>query len=73
MTDTKKSSPYFTKGYAYFGGDSSVGDTAYSYDFEIPNFEEEFREDVRAKLVALYNELDGEFTCHVVFEGERED
>lgn len=60
-------------GYAYFGGDPSVGINSYSYDFEIPDFDEEYREETRAKLVALYNELDGEFTCHVCFEGERDD
>lgn len=63
---------FSNSGYAYFAGDPSVGFPAYAYDFEIPVFDEEYREEVRAKLTALYNELDGEYSCHVVFEGERD-
>jgi hypothetical protein len=61
------------KGYAYFGGAPSVGINPYSYDFEIPNCDVVAREEVRAKLVELYNWLDGESTCYVVFGCERDE
>ena len=61
------------KGYAYFGGDPSVGFPSTAYDFEIPDFDEEYREEVRARLVEAYNWLDGDGTCFVVFEGERDE
>lgn len=64
-------------GYAQFNGDASgdasVGDSPRSYDFEIPDFDEEYREEVRARLVEAYNWLDGDGTCFVVFEGERDE
>ena len=61
------------KGYAFFTGDASVGDTDQAFDFELPDFDEEFREEVRAKLVEAYNWLHGDSTCYVVFEGERDE
>lgn len=59
--------------HVYFPADPSVGIFSYGYEMEIPDFEEEWREDTRKKIKALYDELDGEFSCNVIFEGEIED
>lgn len=54
----------------YFGGDYSVGISSYSFSMEIPNFEEEWREDTRKRIKELYTELDGEFTPIIIFGDE---
>ncbi len=61
------------KATAVFDGDSSVGIFGYSFDMEVPEFDEEFREEVRAKIKETYDWLDGEFTCQVYFSDERLD
>jgi hypothetical protein len=57
------------KATAYFEGDSSVGIYSYSYTLEIP-FDEDIRDDIRQEIAKLYNDLDGEFSCRVIFEDE---
>lgn len=66
-------SPYFTRGYAYFAGDPSVGLNSYAYDFEIPKVHDEHREETRRMLMELYIWMDGESSCRVVFDDERDD
>ena len=61
------------KGYAQFNGDASVGDSPQVFDFEIPDFDAENREEVRARLVEAYNWMHGDSTCYVVFDGERDE
>jgi hypothetical protein len=59
------------KGYAYFGNDPSVGIFPEYFAFEIPDFEEEYREQTRTDLLNLYTEMAGDFKCtRVVFEDE---
>lgn len=61
------------KAYVHFNADASVGCLPYGYTIEIPDFEEECREDVRKKIETLYTELDGEFiVSYVVFYDEKE-
>lgn len=57
----------------YFAGDPSVGISSYAYSMEIPNFEEEWREDTRKRIQDLYTELDGEFYPTVFFGDENID
>lgn len=54
----------------YFAGDSSVGINPYFYTMEIPEFEEEYREEIRKSILELYESLDGEFKPKVFFDGE---
>jgi len=55
----------------YFSGDRSVGLNPYSYNMEVPVFEEEDREETREMIKKLYVELDGEFIPKVIFEDEQ--
>lgn len=61
------------KATAIFIGDSSVGDRPYYYEMEVPDFEGlAYRDEVRKLIEKLYEELDGEYNCHVIFEDETE-
>jgi hypothetical protein len=60
-----------------FNGDSSVGVRPYSYTMGldanlIEVFEDckEYRNELRAKIQALYTEIDSEMKCHVIFSDE---
>jgi hypothetical protein len=60
-----------------FNGDSSVGVRPYSYTMELDaNLIEVFaddkayREELRAKIQALYTEIDNDMKCHVIFSDE---
>jgi len=60
-----------------FNGDSSVGVRPYAYTMELDaNLielfadDKEFREEVRAKITKLYEVIDGEMKCHVIFSDE---
>ncbi len=54
----------------HFTADSSVGIFPYTYSMEIPQFEEEYREETRQMIKSLYTELDGDFTPQIWFEDE---
>lgn len=61
------------KAYIHFNADPSVGCFPYGYNIEIPTFEEEYREEVREKIKALYNDLDGDFgVSYVIFDDEND-
>lgn len=56
-----------------FPGDPSVGIFAHSYDMTIPEIDDEYREETRQQIKKLYEELDQEGRCQVIFQGEYED
>lgn len=61
------------KVYIHFPGDPSVGIFSYGYDMTIPEVDSEYREETRQQIKKLYEELDQEGRCQVIFEGEHED
>jgi hypothetical protein len=55
----------------YFSADPSVGIFPYSYEMEIPTFDNEYREEIRKQIKDLYTELDGEFITKIIFSDEQ--
>jgi hypothetical protein len=60
-----------------FRGDMSVGIRPYSYTMdldanliEVFADDEAYREELRAKIQALYTEIDNDMKCHVIFSDE---
>lgn len=52
----------------YFENDPSVGMFSETYEADIPQFEEEHREETRSAIKKLYDDLYGEMMCRVYFE-----
>jgi hypothetical protein len=60
--------------YVHFAADPSVGIFPYGFSLEIPDFEEDYREQVREDIKKFYTELDGEFSASWVgFSDEKDD
>lgn len=64
------------KVFIHFQADVSVGCNPYTYVMYAPRVTNQddspqYREEVRGKIKALYDELDGEFTCDVYFDDEK--
>ncbi len=58
------------KALVYFPNDPSVGIWSTYYTLEIPQFDNEFREEYRKKIKDLYEDMDSEFICIVYFGDE---
>jgi glutathione S-transferase len=58
------------KVHIYFPNDPTVGFMPTYYDAEFPDVDADFKEEYREQIKRLYEEMDGEMSCKVYFEGE---